>query len=107
MTAAVALNERQPYEVPEAGIGSFLTATIGDWSDEALNAENYYDVVKPTADQLAQFGRAEDDRIAHVATGETIIPMAVFEEDPDLKESLFRRMRRWVLTQSNMLLVMS
>ena len=93
MTAAVALNERQPYEVPEAGIGSFLTATIGDWSDEALNAENYYDVVKPTADQLAQFGRAEDDRIAHVATGETIIPMAVFEEDPDLKESLFRRMR--------------
>jgi hypothetical protein len=42
---------------------------------------------------LAEFGREEDDRIAHVATGETIIPMAVFEEDPELKEALFARMR--------------
>ena len=40
-----------------------------------------------------QFGREEDDRIAHVATGETIVPMAVFEEDPALKEALFTRMR--------------
>ena len=92
MTAA-ASQSPEPYEVPEGGLGSFLTATVGDWSDEALNADNYYDVVKPTADQLAQFGREEDDRIAHVATGETIIPMAVFEEDPALKEALFTRMR--------------
>ena len=92
MTAAVSRTP-EPYEVPEGGLGSFLTATVGDWSDEALNADNYYDIVKPTADQLAQFGREEDDRIAHVATGETIIPMAVFEEDPALKEALFTRMR--------------
>ena len=91
MTAA-AIQRPEPYEVPEGGLGSFLTATVGDWSDEALNADNYYDVVKPTADQLAQFGREEDDRIAHVATGETIIPMAVFEEDPALKEAVFNRM---------------
>ena len=83
----------QPYEVPEGGLGSFLTATVGDWSDEALNADNYYDIVKPTAEQLAEFGREEDDRIAHVATGETVVPMAVFEEDPALKEALFARMR--------------
>ena len=92
MTAA-ASNSPQPYEVPEGGLGSFLTATVGDWSDEALNADNYYDIVKPTAEQLAAFGREEDDRIAHVATGETVIPMAVFEEDPALKEVLFSRMR--------------
>jgi hypothetical protein len=91
MTAA-ASRSPEPYEVPEGGLGSFLTATVGDWSDEALNADNYYDVVKPTADQLAQFGREEDDRIAHVATGETIIPMAVFEKDPALKEAVFNRM---------------
>jgi len=88
----------QPYEVPEGGLGSFLTATVGDWSDEALNSDTYYDIVKPTAEQLAEFGRVgddgrKDDRIAHVATGETVIPLAVFEEDPSLKESLFRRMR--------------
>jgi len=91
MTAA-ASQSPEPYEVPEGGLGSFLTATVGDWSDEALNADNYYDIVKPTADQLAEFGREEDDRIAHVATGETIIPMAVFKEDPALKEALFNRM---------------
>ena len=92
MTAA-ASRSPEPYEVPEGGLASFLTATVGDWSDEALNADNYYDIVKPTADQLAEFGREEDDRIAHVATGETIVPMAVFEEDPALKEALFTRMR--------------
>ena len=92
MTAAASYKP-EPYEVPNGGLASFLTATVGDWSDEALNADNYYDVVKPTADQLAAFGREEDDRIAHVATGETIIPMAVFEEDPELKEALFARMR--------------
>ena len=88
----------QPYEVPEGGLASFLTATVGDWSDEALNSDNYYDIVKPTAEQLAEFGRVgddgrRDDRIAHVATGETVIPLAVFEEDPSLKKVLFRRMR--------------
>lgn len=92
MTAAVS-HSPEPYAVPDGGLASFLTATVGDWSDEALNADNYYDVVKPTADQLAAFGREEDDRIAHVATGETVIPMAVFEEDPALKEALFSRMR--------------
>jgi hypothetical protein len=93
MTAAALPQKAQPYEVPEGGLASFLTATVGDWSDEALNSDNYYDIVKPTADQLAAFGREEDDRIAHVATGETVIPMAVFEEDPALKEVLFSRMR--------------
>jgi hypothetical protein len=93
MTTAALPQSPEPYEVPEGGLASFLTATVGDWSDEALNAENYYDIVKPTAEQLAAFGREEDDRIAHVATGETVIPMAVFEEDPALKEALFARMR--------------
>jgi len=93
MTAAALSQSPKPYEVPEGGLASFLTATVGDWSDEAINSDNYYDIVKPTADQLAAFGREEDDRIAHVATGETVIPMAVFEEDPALKEALFARMR--------------
>jgi len=93
MTAAAISQSPEPYEVPEGGLASFLTATVGDWSDEAINSDNYYDIVKPTAEQLAAFGREEDDRIAHVATGETVIPMAVFEEDPALKEALFARMR--------------
>ena len=82
----------QPYEVPEGGLASFLTATVGDWSDEALEGPDY-EIVRPTADQLAAFGREGDNRIAHVADGETVIPMAVFEEDPELKAALFSRMR--------------
>ena len=84
-----------------------MTATVGDWSDEAINSDNYYDIVKPTADQLAAFGREEDDRIAHVATGETVIPMAVFEEDPALKEALLPVCETWALSQSVMLSVTS
>ena len=83
----------QPYEVPEGGLASFLTATVGEWSDEALEGPDYYEIVRPTADQLAQFGREGDNRIAHVADGETVIPMEVFEEDPELKDALFSRMR--------------
>lgn len=89
MNAAVA---QKPYEVPNGGLASFLTATTGDWSDEALNGIDY-EVIRPTADQLAEFGREGDNRIAHVADGETVIPMEVFEEDPALKEALFGRMR--------------
>ena len=39
MTAA-ASRSPEPYEVPEGGLGSFLTATVGDWSDAAFNADN-------------------------------------------------------------------
>lgn len=89
MNAAVA---QKPYEVPNGGLASFLTATTGAWSDEALNGLEY-EIIRPTADQLADFGREGDNRIAHVADGETVIPMEVFQEDPALKEALFGRMR--------------
>jgi len=89
MNAAVA---QKPYEVPEGGLASFLTATSGSWSDEALTGLDY-EIIRPAANELAEFGREGDNRIAHVADGETVIPMEVFEEDPALKEALFTRMR--------------
>ena len=49
--------------------------------------------VKKIADDLAKFGRYEDTYVVHAAQGETVIPMAVFEENPRLKDSLFRQMR--------------
>jgi len=89
MNAAVA---QKPYEVPEGGLASFLTATSGSWSDEALTGLDY-EIIRPAANELEEFGREGDNRIAHVADGETVIPMEVFEEDPALKEALFTRMR--------------
>jgi len=43
-------------------------------------------------DALKDFGRYEDDTLAHVATGETIIPMEVFEKNPKLRDQVFKSM---------------
>lgn len=43
---------------------------------------------------LAQFGRFEDNRIAHVADGEMVVPAAVLESNPLVKGALFVHMRR-------------
>tara|TARA_R100001591_G_scaffold79406_1_gene86657 strand:- start:568 stop:1797 length:1230 start_codon:yes stop_codon:yes gene_type:complete len=43
---------------------------------------------------LKNLGRFEDDTIAHVATGETIIPMEVFEKNPELRDEVFASMAK-------------
>jgi hypothetical protein len=83
-----------PFEVPDGGLASFLTADIGDWAEEDDVLPNGgVASVKKIADDLAKFGRYEDTYVVHAAEGETVIPMAVFEENPRLKDSLFRQMR--------------
>ena len=83
-----------PFEVPDGGLASFLTADIGDWADDdAPLPSSGVASVKKIADDLAKFGRYEDNYVVHAAEGETVIPMAVFEENPRLKDSLFRQMR--------------
>lgn len=42
---------------------------------------------------LAKFGRFEDTYIVHAAEGETVVPLAVFDRNPALKEMLFTQMR--------------
>jgi hypothetical protein len=90
MTAAVI--EKEPFEVPEGGLASFLTATEGDWSDSAIEGAET-DYVLELADKLAGYGREGDTALAHVAPGETVIPMEVFEADPELKSRLFAQMQ--------------
>ena len=83
-----------PFEVPDGGLASFLTADVGDWADDDAPLPNGgVASVKKIADDLAKFGRYEDTYVVHAAEGETVIPMAVFEENPNLKDSLFRQMR--------------
>ena len=43
---------------------------------------------------LKNLGRFEDDTIAHVATGETIVPMEVFDENPELRDQVFASMAK-------------
>lgn len=84
--------KQEPYEVPEGGLASFLTATSGSWSDDALKGPDTEYTIH-IADQLAKYGREEDTELAHVAPGETVVPLAVLDADPDLKNRLFAQMR--------------
>ena len=82
-------------EVPEGGIASFLTATTGEWAEADVQDMPSAGIanVQSVAEQLADYGRYEDTYMVHAAEGETVVPMAVFEENPRLKESLFLQMR--------------
>lgn len=92
MSDTIAYTRPTSFEVPEGGLASFLTATVGDWADESL-PETGIATAKAAADQLAEYGRYEDTYMVHAAEGETVVPMAVFDENPKLRESLFRQMR--------------
>ena len=50
--------------------------------------------VQRVADQLAELGRYEDNYIVHASEGETVIPLAVLDRNPGLKDSLFEQMRQ-------------
>ena len=96
--AAIAQDYRQPepFEVPEGGLASFLTATTGEWA-EASNDDYIPETgiagVKQVADKLAEYGRYEDEYMVHAAEGETVIPAQVLDLNPRLKAKLFREMR--------------
>jgi hypothetical protein len=92
MSDTIAYTRPTSFEVPEGGLASFLTATVGDWADESL-PETGIATAKAAADQLAEYGRYEDTYMVHAAEGETVVPMAVFDENPKLRASLFRQMR--------------
>ena len=85
----------EPIEVPAGGIATFLTATEGSWAtdDDDDIPQAGIASVKRVADQLATFGRHEDEYMIHAAEGETVIPMEVFRKNPILKERIFAQMR--------------
>ena len=87
------LLDQPPLEIPAGGIANFITATTGSWADEEDIPRSGIAEVKKVADKLAEYGRLEDEYMVHAAEGETVIPMAVFRENPRLKEKLFEQMR--------------
>ena len=87
------LLDQPPLEIPPGGIANFLTATSGSWADDEDIPRSGIAEVKKVADKLAEYGRHEDEYMVHAAEGETVVPMAVFEKNPKLKENLFEQMR--------------
>ena len=95
--AALAENyaKPEPFEVPEGGIATFLTATTGEWADADKDDVPVTGIagVKQVADKLAEYGRYEDEYMVHAAEGETVIPAQVLDLNPRLKAKLYREMR--------------
>lgn len=85
-------------DIPAGGIADFV---MTDEQIELLEAEElkeqygtsgiaqFSDVGK----KMANFGRYGDDTVAHVETGELIVPRALIDKSPALKESIFQHLR--------------
>ena len=86
--------------VPDGGIGDLI---MEDDEIEAVYGEDEDGTEEFGDEGIAQFpaltkkmaamGREGDDNLAHVETGELIIPAAFFQGDEDFKESVFAKFR--------------
>jgi hypothetical protein len=82
----------EQIELPAGGIANFLNATEGDWATEDDIPHAGIAKVQSVANELAKYGRYEDEYMVHAAHGETVVPMAVLEANPRLKKSLYSQM---------------
>jgi len=93
MTAAL-----KTEDIPAGGIAGFV---MTDEQIEQLEAEELREQYGTTGiaqfstvgKKMANFGRYGDDTVAHVETGELIVPRALIENNPELKESIFNHLR--------------
>ena len=76
----------EQIELPAGGIANFLNATEGDIPHAGIAK------VQRVANELAKYGRYEDEYMVHAAHGETVVPMAVLDANPRLKKSLYSQM---------------
>lgn len=82
----------EQIELPAGGIANFLNATEGDWATEDDIPHAGIAKVQSVANELAKYGRYEDEYMVHAAHGETVVPMAVLDANPRLKKSLYSQM---------------
>jgi hypothetical protein len=85
-------------EVPSGGIGDFVMSEEDFRVLERQNAaEEYGDEgiarFEDTAGRIASYGRFGDDQVAHVETGELIVPRQLIDQSPELKNSIFQHLR--------------
>ena len=93
--AEMALKEET---MPDGGIADFII------SDAELDAMNVADAKREfggygianfdkIASKMASYGRYGDDKLVHAETGELIVPKALIEGNPKLKNSIFGHLR--------------
>jgi hypothetical protein len=72
---------------PSTGLASLAEASP-DYELAPVGLASFQDQVK----KLAEFGRNGDIYVVHAAEGETVVPMEVLNENPKVKELLFKQM---------------
>ena len=88
----------QKIDMPAGGIGDFI------YTDEELDLLEAKELeeafgkdgiaqFKDVGKKIAEYGRYGDDTVAHVETGELIVPRALIENNPELKESIFSHLK--------------
>ena len=89
---------KEEFEFPVGGIGDFymeddeLAALEAEEAREQFGSAgiaNFQEV----ASRMASYGRYGDDTVAHVETGELIVPKALIDQNPKLRESIFGHLR--------------
>ena len=82
------------FEFPEGGIADFYMT-----DEQFAELERREEVghggianVHHIADRIAEYGRYGDDTLAHVETGEHIVPKALLDKNPALKASIFEHL---------------
>jgi hypothetical protein len=90
--------KEEEFVIPEGGIADFykedaeIEALEREEAEKAFGSEgiaNFQEV----ASRMASYGRGGDDTIAHVATGEIVIPRKLIDNNPEMKESIFNHLR--------------
>ena len=90
--------------IPKGGIADFIMADEDFAYLEAANAEKEFGnagIAKfdNVARRMASYGRYGDDLVAHVETGEIVVPKRLIEKSPELKESIFQHLRDQGVTE--------
>jgi len=92
--AATALQEEH---IPYGGIADFIMsdAEIAELEKEEAKQFGTGGIAnfEPIAQRMASYGRYGDDTVAHVETGELIVPRALIDQSPALKQSIFEHLR--------------
>ena len=90
--------KKEEFTFPSGGIADFY---MEDHEIEALEKEETEQefgsagiaTFNPIARRMASYGRYGDDTVAHVETGELVVPKALIDNNPNLKDSIFNHLR--------------
>ena len=84
-------------EFPAGGIADFYMeddeiATLEREEAKKAFGDNGIANFSDVANRMASYGRGGDDTLAHVATGEIVIPLPLIDNNPAMKASIFKHL---------------